>query len=51
VVGESWSGSPAVIGICLTLVTVGTIALGRTPTIAQLVASGNPEQAAPRPTG
>jgi drug/metabolite transporter (DMT)-like permease len=42
VVGESWSSSPALIGICLTLVTIGTIALGRTPTIAQLIASGNP---------
>jgi drug/metabolite transporter (DMT)-like permease len=41
VVGESWSSSPAVIGICLTLVTAGTITLGRAPTIAQLVASGD----------
>jgi hypothetical protein len=40
VVGEDWSRSPAWIGICLTLVTAGTVALARTPTIAQLIASG-----------
>jgi drug/metabolite transporter (DMT)-like permease len=51
VVGESWSSSPVLIGICLTLVTIGTIVLGRTPTIAQLVASGNLEPGARRPSG
>jgi drug/metabolite transporter (DMT)-like permease len=50
VIGESWSSSPALIGISLALVTIGTIALGRTPTIAQLVASGDLEQAR-RPSG
>lgn len=44
VVGEDWSGSPAVIAVCLTLVTIGTIALARTPTIAQLIAGGQPER-------
>jgi drug/metabolite transporter (DMT)-like permease len=40
VVGEDWSRSPAWIGICLALVTAGTVALARTPTIAQLIPSG-----------
>ncbi len=44
VIGESWSSSPVLIGGCLTLVTIGTIALGRTPTIAQLAASGDLER-------
>lgn len=51
VVGESWSSAPAVIGVCLTLVTLGTIALARTPTIAQLVATGSLDDAARRPRG
>jgi drug/metabolite transporter (DMT)-like permease len=49
VVGESWSSSPVLIGLCLALVTIGTIALGRTPTIAQLIASDQPERGSPRP--
>jgi drug/metabolite transporter (DMT)-like permease len=49
VVGESWSSSPVVIGICLALVTAGTVVLGRAPTIAQLVASGGSEQRPRRP--
>jgi hypothetical protein len=44
VVGESWSRSPGWIVICLTLVTAGTVALTRTPTIAQLIASGHAEK-------
>jgi drug/metabolite transporter (DMT)-like permease len=44
VVGEDWSASPAWIGICLALVTLGTVALARTPTIAQLIASGHLEK-------
>jgi drug/metabolite transporter (DMT)-like permease len=44
VVGESWSSSPVLIGVCLGLVTIGTIVLGRTPTLAQLMASGSREQ-------
>jgi drug/metabolite transporter (DMT)-like permease len=51
VVGESWSSSPAEIGICLTLVTLGTIALARTPTIAQLVATGTLDDGGRRPRG
>jgi drug/metabolite transporter (DMT)-like permease len=50
VVGESWSSSPAVIGLCLALVTLGTVTLGRAPTIAQLVASGSPGQATRLPS-
>jgi drug/metabolite transporter (DMT)-like permease len=48
VVGEDWSKSPALIGIGLTLVTIGTVVLGRTPTIAQLIASAQGDQAARR---
>jgi drug/metabolite transporter (DMT)-like permease len=40
VVGEDWHRSPTWIGICLALVTAGTVALARTPTIAQLITSG-----------
>ena len=40
VVGEGWHSSPTWIGICLALVTAGTVALARAPTIAQLITSG-----------
>lgn len=40
VVGESWSHSPVAIALCLSLVTTGVVMLVRTPTIAQLAASG-----------
>jgi drug/metabolite transporter (DMT)-like permease len=45
VVGESWSNSPVLIGICLTLVTFGTIVLGRTPTIGQLIVRSSEHEA------
>lgn len=48
VIGENWSNSRAWIGVCLVLVTVGTVALARTPTIAQLIASGHAEAPAVR---
>jgi drug/metabolite transporter (DMT)-like permease len=40
VVGEDWSTSRAWIALCLALVTIGVVVLGRTPTIAQLIAAG-----------
>ena len=46
VVGEDWDRSPFWIGGALALVTAGTIALGRTPTIAQLIASGHADERA-----
>jgi drug/metabolite transporter (DMT)-like permease len=43
VVGEHWGSSSVIIGVCLALVTTGTIALGRTPSIAKLIASRDPD--------
>jgi drug/metabolite transporter (DMT)-like permease len=43
VIDESWSRSPAAIAVCLSLVTVGTVILTRTPTVAQLAATTEPE--------